>query len=351
MTEKEVLKKKNSFDFLNQLMWWKINSNTLENQIQQYKSLKIYESYKGIAAMLIGGRILLSELVLLIQWVPDNNFIISFLRRDFGLVGLFFYLFLAIFVFKGKKWALLIMMVIETINSGFSLFRSSSLEGSFWLMIIFWWSIFMKMLYTSYRVEVERSNLIRDKNKTNNVVEKEVEKNILKKYHFKKVLTVGVVALLLVTISYYLFGFLNNRIDKKSPENPGSIANNEKYFSQKIKCSEKGEIVKNKVEDENAKRRSNVDWNKALDDSKFPNAIGFNMYKIVFYSPKLDTCLTIVYNTSLKTYFIDDILIKSSVGFPNGDHIAEFSKKDKDKFEEFMKNYSDGTIDISNFTL
>ncbi|MBI4973322.1 hypothetical protein HZC27_01800 [Candidatus Roizmanbacteria bacterium] len=134
-------------------LWWKIDSSTLEKQIQQYKSLKIYESYRGIAALLITSRILLSGLVFLIQWVPNNNFIISFLRRDFGLGGLLFYLFLALFVFKGKKWALLIMMVIETINSGFSLFRSSSLEGAFWLMIIFWWVLFMKYLYGAYIVE------------------------------------------------------------------------------------------------------------------------------------------------------------------------------------------------------
>ena len=147
----EIKKSKNSF--FEAFIWWKIDPIQLEKQVSEYASLKIYKSYRGIAALLIASRILLSELVLLIQWVPNNNFIISFLRRGFGLGGLLFYLLFSFLIFKGKKWAILVMMIIETVNSGFALFYSSSVGGGFWLMILFWWALFMKFLFAAYKVE------------------------------------------------------------------------------------------------------------------------------------------------------------------------------------------------------
>jgi len=142
-------------------LWWKMDPNTLEKQIQQYKSLKIYESYRGIATLLIVGWVVLTDLFAVINWIPRNKFIVSlFIYERVELFSMLLYFFLAFFIYKGKKWAMIIAMFLITIDRGFALFHSVSLgvvDTIFWIMIIFWWCVFMKYFYGAYRVEKARN--------------------------------------------------------------------------------------------------------------------------------------------------------------------------------------------------
>lgn len=149
-------KNKNGY-YLSWFLWWKIDQNELEKQVREYKSLRMYESYRGIATLIIISWLVLTDLFSLIHWVPTNQFMVSlFIYQTIELPALLLYSFLALFIYKGKRWAMLTMMFLATIDRGFALFHSISLgtvNTIFWIMIVFWWCVFMKYFYGAYNVE------------------------------------------------------------------------------------------------------------------------------------------------------------------------------------------------------
>lgn len=147
-------------------LWWRLDSNETEKQINQYDDLGIIRSFRGIAALLTASWVLLTELFSITNWIPNNKFVVSlFMYQEIGLFSLFLYLLLAFLIFKGKKWAILIAMILQTVNSGYALFHSVFLvepDILFWFMIIFWWSLFMRFFYGALRVEQ-----LKDKSRNN----------------------------------------------------------------------------------------------------------------------------------------------------------------------------------------
>jgi hypothetical protein len=161
MEDKELNKKSNKKSIFSWFLWWKIDQNELGKQIREYKSLKIYESYRGIAALIIVSWLVLTDLFSIIHWIPTNQFIVSlFIYQTVELPTLLLYSFLAFFIYKGKKWAMLIMLILTTVDRGFALFHSISLgtvNSILWIMIIFWWCVFMKYIYGAYIIEKRRN--------------------------------------------------------------------------------------------------------------------------------------------------------------------------------------------------
>lgn len=185
--DKQQTNQKQSNSFLNQFIWWKLDPIQLKKQVSEYTSLKIYKSYRGIAVLLIAGWIFLTKFFSLVQWIPNNKFIVSlFIYEDIGFFNLLFYLFLIVFIYKGKKWAIIVAMMIQTLNSGYALLNSITsvnMDIIFWLMIIFWWSLFMRFLYGAYRVEKERNKIKKEDQKVKEVKfpqNEEVKKSLLR---------------------------------------------------------------------------------------------------------------------------------------------------------------------------
>jgi len=149
--------KDNKDSWYSWFLWWKIAADTVDKQIQQYKILKIYQSYKGIAALLIVGWVVLTDVLALMNWVPRNKFIVSlFIYERVEFFSILLYFLLAFLIYKGKKWAMIVAMILITIDRGFALFHSISLgvvDTIFWVMIIFWWCVFMKYFYGAYNIE------------------------------------------------------------------------------------------------------------------------------------------------------------------------------------------------------
>jgi hypothetical protein len=154
-------KQKQDDNFLNQFIWWKLDPIQLEKQVSKYSSLKIYKSYKGISVLLTAGWVILTKIFSLIQWIPNNKFIISlFVYENISLFSILLYAFVIFFLYKGKKWAIIVAMILQTSNSGYALINSiasGNVDIIFWLMLVFWWALFMKFLYGAFMVEKVRN--------------------------------------------------------------------------------------------------------------------------------------------------------------------------------------------------
>lgn len=116
--------------------WWHVDPKQLEVQVENYKVLSVIQSYRGLAALLVlaGG-------------------IFEILRG--ALVAIIF-IPIAYLIYRGNKAALVVTMLLFTLNIviGF-LILDSSVNGM--MMVIIIWLLVMKYLYGAYRVERIRS--------------------------------------------------------------------------------------------------------------------------------------------------------------------------------------------------
>jgi len=125
---------------------WKISDDELKTQVEQYDKLKITESYRGIAALLILGSMVLT-VILAKLGVVDYE----------AVYGSIIYVPLAFFVWKGHRWALIAMMILWTIEKGYQLVESG---GTSPIVPIIWWAIFMGYFVNAFKVEIARRKVI-----------------------------------------------------------------------------------------------------------------------------------------------------------------------------------------------
>jgi hypothetical protein len=119
---------------------WKITEEDLKNQINNYNTLKITESYRGISILITLSLLGLS----LILGFFD------FLSLEDILLSLIIYLPILLFVYKGHRWAILALMILWTIEKGIQLFTVGNITP------LFWWAIIIPYFYKALKVENAR---------------------------------------------------------------------------------------------------------------------------------------------------------------------------------------------------
>jgi hypothetical protein len=124
---------------------WKISEEEMKTQVEHYNSLKITESYRGISALLILGSMVLT--VLLAKFG-----VISYDAVYSAIV----YLPIAFFIWKGHRWAMIAMMILWTLEKGYSLYASG---GTSPIIPIIWWAIFMGYFVNAFKIELARKKL------------------------------------------------------------------------------------------------------------------------------------------------------------------------------------------------
>lgn len=124
---------------------WKVSEEDLKKQVENYNTLKLTESYRGIAALLVLGSMILT--VLLAKFgVIDYSAVYSPI----------IYLPIAFFIYKGQKWAMITIMILWTLEKGYQLYISG---GSSPIVTIIWWFLFMVYFYNAFKVELARRKL------------------------------------------------------------------------------------------------------------------------------------------------------------------------------------------------
>ena len=120
---------------------WAMTPEELRFQIDNYQTLKITESYRGIAALLLLASMTLTAVVSFFSGTADTTI--------WGVVAV---LPVAYFTYKGHRWAIITLMILWTVDRLYSLSLSPS--NGIWLII--WWAIFMPYFYKALKVENAR---------------------------------------------------------------------------------------------------------------------------------------------------------------------------------------------------
>lgn len=140
--------KKQSEDFPLSLFKWAMDKRELKNQIENYNTLGFFKSSRKLATALIIFIAITTLILVITNWA-----FASWIDVISALV-------LAFFVYKGKRWAIIITMAYWTLSTVFKVVYASSIEnlGSVLMPIIFW-ALFMGVFWQAYQVERERKRL------------------------------------------------------------------------------------------------------------------------------------------------------------------------------------------------
>jgi len=130
---------------------WSISLGEVElkKQVAGYKTLKFFETYRGISVGLILLSIAITTIFYFVGSVDVYTLIASILI--YGIP--------AIFIYKGNRIALIIVMIFWTIDKGSQLigvFSAATPSGFQGYIAIIWWFFYMKYFYGAYQIETAR---------------------------------------------------------------------------------------------------------------------------------------------------------------------------------------------------
>lgn len=138
--EQEKPKKKSSWS-------WKVDEADLKNQVENYNNLKITQSYRGISVLIISALLGFSLLLSFFGVYADPTTMIW---------GIVIYLPILFFVYKGHRWAIVLLMALWTFEKGYQLYQIGQDGGGSGIMPIIWWLILMPYFWKALKVENEK---------------------------------------------------------------------------------------------------------------------------------------------------------------------------------------------------
>jgi len=131
-------------------LWWVFRENELEDQATSYSSDKL-GSYRGISALLLLLAIAVNIVFIYMGWVSS-----------FSWVDIAIFALLAIFIYRGHRWAMIIVMLLWTIEKIFQVVTLANQSSTFpVIFILIWWTTYMHAFYGALRVENLHRKLIK----------------------------------------------------------------------------------------------------------------------------------------------------------------------------------------------
>ena len=136
-----------------------MSKEELKFQVDFYHDLKIYQSVRGVTAIILAAIILLSIILIFFGFFPYSSGI---------AIYLIFVAILTFLTYKGYRWAMIIVLILNILNVINNLY-SSILENQVYMILglIIGFSIIFPELYNAIRVENERKRRLRQKPKEN----------------------------------------------------------------------------------------------------------------------------------------------------------------------------------------
>lgn len=122
---------------------WKLSPEEIEEQVGNYSNLKITKSYRGIVVLTIGVLLVLSLLV--------SQFT-EMISLSSVLLSCIFYLPLLFLTYKGKRWAIIALIILWTIDKGATIFLAAEM-GANPMMSIFFWLTITPYMVKSWKIE------------------------------------------------------------------------------------------------------------------------------------------------------------------------------------------------------
>jgi len=129
----------------NWILWWRVGEDELKKQVDQYNTLKITQSARGI-----------SLLFLMLSFGLTCLFIIFSTQEYLNIIAIVVFLILGFFIYRGHRWAMISVMILWTIEKAYS-FLSSPLPS------IIFWCLYMHEFYLAYKVETIRKRNLKSR--------------------------------------------------------------------------------------------------------------------------------------------------------------------------------------------
>jgi hypothetical protein len=202
-------KKKPQDSYWSLIFWWKLDQTVIRNQVEKYFTLNIFSSFKGIATVLLIGTIVVSGLFSLFGLYSYDDLVIVAILHSI----------LAFLIFKGKRWSMILMMIVWTIEKMLSVYISWQNVSNTSLLLfenIFWWAIFMKYLYGAYVIEgkINRVKENYDQPKSVHILHKNIQTLNSLNTGMNRTLSFNIAGIILVilSLSFYWFAYRPSRI-------------------------------------------------------------------------------------------------------------------------------------------
>jgi hypothetical protein len=144
------------------LLWWDIDKDELNKQVDNYKTFSIWESAKGQSALLLVFSAIITTVFIIIGYQGLDSW---------GFLDVVLFLVLAFFVYKGHRWAMICAMIFWTGEKVYAIATSS---GTTPIVNIIWWAVYMSAFWLAFKIELERN-----KKNLNILYKKEVPMNNL----------------------------------------------------------------------------------------------------------------------------------------------------------------------------
>lgn len=125
---------------------WKMTPEERKEQVDNYSTLKITKSYRGISVLFISVFLLLGLAL---------SFFGVYSTPEDVILSSFIYVPVLFFVYKGHRWAIITLLILWTIEKIYTLYLSA--EGGGWALgSIIWWLIVSPFMFKALMVENER---------------------------------------------------------------------------------------------------------------------------------------------------------------------------------------------------
>jgi hypothetical protein len=137
----------------NNLLSFNIDEAELKNQILNYSTLKINKSYKGISTLVI----LAISLISVFATFYFGEDVVSIKGACFGIA---IYLFIALFIYKGRRWAIILAMIFWTLDK--AVYTYQIVQAGFSsnvIVVLFLWIAVMRFFWRALEVENYRKEL------------------------------------------------------------------------------------------------------------------------------------------------------------------------------------------------
>ena len=138
----EAPKKKSAFSFI---AWWITDPAEVEKQVTGYTTLRAWQSARGISSLLCIFSAVVTALL--------GNYI--GLSTDEIVAEAIIWSTVAIFMFRGHRWAFILGMALWTFEKATLLLGGvSSVRAP--IVQLIWWAIYMNAFFLAFKVESRR---------------------------------------------------------------------------------------------------------------------------------------------------------------------------------------------------
>jgi lysylphosphatidylglycerol synthetase-like protein (DUF2156 family) len=130
------------------LLWWMLDKDVLDKQVEGYNNLSVGRASRKVAALL-----------LIFSSIVTTVFVMFSVFSMYALIDVVLMLAIAFFVYRGHRWAMMLAMLYWTCAKLSMICTNFSVVTL--LSSIVFWTIYMHVFYESFKVEQlrrEKSN-------------------------------------------------------------------------------------------------------------------------------------------------------------------------------------------------